>query len=185
MYLGIGKNPKCQIVRHLSGIWDFKSNKKQQFIKHQRGEVEISLLFNIENLLKKKVAKLSDPSNHCIIDCSKIDDTTNQNVRLIIRLLNSFTLKHDLNLFLQFPKYSNLEDSYLYLESTMELNPSNTRQKLVNDVHIEVGGELGEVGNMNLDEIQKRVTLSMSAGKYFLASSDKKTTESYLSIVWI
>ena len=68
MYLGIGKNPKCQIVRHLSGIWDFKSNKKQQFIKHQRGEVEISLLFNIENLLKKKVAKLSDPSNHCIID---------------------------------------------------------------------------------------------------------------------
>jgi hypothetical protein len=173
MYLDVGENPKCQIVRHLSCIWDVKLNGKQQFIKHQIGDVKINLLFDIENLLKKKGGEL-DHGNHYIIDCSNIDDSSNRNFRLNIRLLSSLLLKPSLSLFLQFPKYENIAESYLYLDSIIELKPSNAIKKLVNDVHIDVTGELSEIEERNLDEIQKRVTLSMSSGKAFLSHSDKK-----------
>ena len=173
MYLDVGENPKCQIVRHLSCIWDVKLNGKQQFIRHQIGDVKINLLFDIENLLKKKGDEL-DHGNHYIIDCSNIDDSSIRSFRLNIRLLSSLLLKPNLSLFLQFPKYENIAESYLYLDSILESEPSNAIKKLVNDVHIEVDGELSEIKERNLEEIQKRVTLSMSSGKAFLAHSDKK-----------
>jgi len=99
---------------------------------------------------------------------------TVQSFRLNIRLLSSLLLKPSLSLFLQFPKYENIAESYLYLDSIIELKPSNAIKKLVNDVHIDVAGELSEIKERNLDEVQKRVTLSMSSGKVFLAHSDKK-----------
>jgi len=154
-----------------------KLNGEQQFIKHQIGDVKINLLFDIENLLKKKGDGL-DHGNYYIIDCSNVGYSSNRNLRLNIRLLSSLLLKPGLSLFLQFPKYENIAESYLYLDSIIEFKPSNAIKKLVNDVRIDVRidvtGELSEVEEKNLDEIQKRVTLSMSSGKAFLSHSDRK-----------
>jgi len=173
MYISIGKNPKYQIVRHLSAIWDIKKNKEQEFIKIQKGDTLINFNFDIKKIIQKKYHKSVD-SNVCIIDCTNSVNFMSKNPVLKLYLISSSNAK-DGDLFFVFPNYQNINKSYLYLNSEIELDQELLREKLSNDVEINIDGNLVDIDDgLDMNNIQKNVILSVSSGKWFLVSRDNK-----------
>jgi hypothetical protein len=170
MYLKVGKNPKYEIVRHLSGIWDLKEKERLVWIKKQTNDVIVKLQFNVGSFNKKKsLANFSE--NHFLIDLKKIDQNMDLASAVLTLSLHSTFQKHtDYQEIITFPSFKNFSESYLYLKSeSCFLAPS-----LPNDCDINVFGDLIDCEDDNLKKIQKEATLSLSAGKWFLIKGDKK-----------